>query len=303
MRRRAGRRSCARSASRRRRRPGPRAGRAGAAVKRSRSTPQLTTSVLPRASGTDCSSRARSQSETAITVAAPRTTRRMNGRTNGYSVALATSWPCAVTTSGAPTARAATVPEAGREKEVRVDDIGTEAAGGPDRAQREPQVAELAAAAAVEHDSLDHVARVRRARAPVPGRRRRSRAPRRTDTSARRGGCAPANHLGSRRCPSLPSSVAELNKTFRVPEREAGLRAAVKGLFRRKHREVRAVDGDLVRDRAGRGRRLPRPERRRQDDDAEDALRACSTRRPARRACSATSPRSASATTSAGSRS
>jgi ABC-2 type transport system ATP-binding protein len=36
--------------------------------------------------------------------------------------------------------------------------------------------------------------------------------------------------------------VAALNKTFRVPEREAGLRAAVKGLVRRKHREVRAVD-------------------------------------------------------------
>ncbi len=36
--------------------------------------------------------------------------------------------------------------------------------------------------------------------------------------------------------------VAALNKTFRVPEREAGLRAAAKGLVRRKHREVRAVD-------------------------------------------------------------
>ncbi len=36
--------------------------------------------------------------------------------------------------------------------------------------------------------------------------------------------------------------VAGLNKTFLVPEREAGLRAAVKSLVRRKHREVRAVD-------------------------------------------------------------
>jgi len=36
--------------------------------------------------------------------------------------------------------------------------------------------------------------------------------------------------------------VAGLNKTFLVPEREAGLRAAVKSLFRRQHREVRAVD-------------------------------------------------------------
>ena len=41
---------------------------------------------------------------------------------------------------------------------MRVDDIGTEAAGGADRAQREPQVAELPAAAAIEHDALDLVA-------------------------------------------------------------------------------------------------------------------------------------------------
>ncbi len=36
--------------------------------------------------------------------------------------------------------------------------------------------------------------------------------------------------------------VAQLNKTFLVPEREAGLRAAVRSLVRRQHREVRAVD-------------------------------------------------------------
>jgi len=36
--------------------------------------------------------------------------------------------------------------------------------------------------------------------------------------------------------------VAELNKTFLVPEREAGLRASMKSLVRRRHREVRAVD-------------------------------------------------------------
>jgi len=34
-----------------------------------------------------------------------------------------------------------------------------------------------------------------------------------------------------------------LQKTFRVPEREAGLRAAARSLIRRRHREVRAVDG------------------------------------------------------------
>src|SRR5215218_2316279 len=37
--------------------------------------------------------------------------------------------------------------------------------------------------------------------------------------------------------------VAELTKVFRVPEREAGLGAAVRLLCRRRHREVCAVDG------------------------------------------------------------
>jgi ABC-2 type transport system ATP-binding protein len=37
--------------------------------------------------------------------------------------------------------------------------------------------------------------------------------------------------------------VADLRKTFKVPEREAGLKAALRSLYRRKHREVRAVDG------------------------------------------------------------
>jgi ABC-2 type transport system ATP-binding protein len=37
--------------------------------------------------------------------------------------------------------------------------------------------------------------------------------------------------------------VAELQRIFKVPEREAGLRASVRSLFRRRHREVRAVDG------------------------------------------------------------
>jgi ABC-2 type transport system ATP-binding protein len=36
--------------------------------------------------------------------------------------------------------------------------------------------------------------------------------------------------------------VDELNKTFLVPERDAGLRASMRSLLRRKHREVRAVD-------------------------------------------------------------
>jgi ABC-2 type transport system ATP-binding protein len=36
--------------------------------------------------------------------------------------------------------------------------------------------------------------------------------------------------------------VAALSKTFLVPEREAGLKAAIRSLFVRKHREVKAVD-------------------------------------------------------------
>jgi len=37
--------------------------------------------------------------------------------------------------------------------------------------------------------------------------------------------------------------VAGLQRVFKVPEREAGLKAAVGSLFRRRYREVRAVDG------------------------------------------------------------
>jgi ABC-2 type transport system ATP-binding protein len=36
--------------------------------------------------------------------------------------------------------------------------------------------------------------------------------------------------------------ISELEKTFYVPEREAGLRAAARSLFRRRNREVKAVD-------------------------------------------------------------
>ena len=86
--------------------------------------------------------------------------------------------------------------------------------------------------------------------------------------------------------------VAELNKTFLVPEREAGLRAPP-SLVRRQHREVRAVDdiafevgqgevvGFLGPNGAGKTTTLK-------------MLSGSSTRPPARRACSATSPRSAS---------
>src|SRR5512133_1274710 len=37
--------------------------------------------------------------------------------------------------------------------------------------------------------------------------------------------------------------VEQLRKVFRVPEREGGLRAALRGLFRRRYKEVKAVEG------------------------------------------------------------
>jgi ABC-2 type transport system ATP-binding protein len=47
------------------------------------------------------------------------------------------------------------------------------------------------------------------------------------------------------RVPSATAAiqVAELRKVYQVPEREAGLAASVRSLFRRRTREVRAVDG------------------------------------------------------------
>ena len=47
--------------------------------------------------------------------------------------------------------------EARGEEKVRVDDVRAETARGPDRPLREPEVAELAAAAAIDDDPLDHV--------------------------------------------------------------------------------------------------------------------------------------------------
>ena len=76
---------------------------------------------------------------------------------------------------------------------------------------------------------------------------------------------------------------ARARRSSTSPSARRGCVAATKSLVRRKTREVRAVDGISFDDRAGRGRRLPRPERRRQDDDAQDALRASSTRAAGRR--------------------
>src|SRR5262245_27182681 len=68
-----------------------------------------------------------------------------------------------------------------------------------------------------------------------PGRDRPARG-----TSARRGGRAPAGTLASRLVSVV--HVEQLTKTYVVPEREAGLAAAMRALVRRRHREVQAVE-------------------------------------------------------------
>ncbi len=74
--------------------------------KRSRSTPQSTTSVFAAASGTASASRSRSQFETATIADARRTTCRVANRVTGFVRAFSTSCPCAVATSGARDASA-----------------------------------------------------------------------------------------------------------------------------------------------------------------------------------------------------
>src|SRR5207302_10920877 len=79
-------------------------------------------------------------------------------------------------------------------------------------------------------------------RAPARGRARTRRGPGRPapGTSARRGGSSRAGRLSASSEPVV--HVSGLTKIFKVPEREAGLRAAAKALVRRKTRDVRAVD-------------------------------------------------------------
>ena len=66
--------------------------------------------------------------------------------------------------------------------------------------------------------------------------------------------------------------VDGLLKVFDVPEREPGLVAATKSLVRRKTKDVRAVDEISFRIEPGEVVGFLGPERRGQDDDAEDAL-------------------------------
>ena len=66
----------------------------------------------------------------------------------------------------------------------------------------------------------------------------------------------------------------ELTKTYRVFQKQEGLLGAVRGLYHREYREVTRGGPDQLHHRARRDGRLPGPQRRGQDHDAEDALRA-----------------------------
>src|SRR3954452_20210726 len=82
--------------------------------------------------------------------------------------------------------------------------------------------------------------RARRAPPPRCARRRRGRDPRARGTSGRRAGSSRVDRLHP--VPDPVVHVAELTKIYKVPEREAGLRAAAKALFKRQTRDVRAVE-------------------------------------------------------------
>ena len=118
----------------------------------------MTTSVLPRASGTPRSSWPRSQSETRDHrgCAADDEPRRPphEGILRHVRDVLAVRGD---DERGARCARREHAGEPGREEKVRVDDVRTEAARRADRAQREACMPQLPAAAAVDHDALDRV--------------------------------------------------------------------------------------------------------------------------------------------------
>src|SRR6476469_5231842 len=61
---------------------------------------------------------------------------------------------------------------------------------------------------------------------------------------ANRADCMQSNGQSSMRAPAADAIVVDaLSKTYQVPEREGGFGAAVRSFFRRKHRDVKAVQG------------------------------------------------------------
>ena len=94
-------------------------------------------------------------------------------------------------------------------------------------------------------------------------------------TGARRCGVAVARCARLRHTPRPMPAIEthDLTKVYRTYKKAPGLWGAIKGLGRREYEDVRAADGVTLFHRGGRVRRLPRAERRGQDDGAEDALR------------------------------
>ena len=68
--------------------------------------------------------------------------------------------------------------------------------------------------------------------------------------------------------------VRNLSKSYRVHKRAPGVAAALRSVLQAPLRDRQGRRGSFLPDRGGRARRLPRPERRRQDDHAEGAVRA-----------------------------
>ena len=115
--------------------PLPSSGRAGSSGKRARSTPQSTTSVLPRASGILASSSRRRKSETATTAAARRTTARVASFDTGDRADVADVLAVRGDDERRPRGESADQP--GRNEEVRVDDVGSEPPGGRECVSRQ----------------------------------------------------------------------------------------------------------------------------------------------------------------------
>ncbi len=89
----------------------------------------------------------------------------------------------------------------------------------------------------------------------------------------------PGNQTGSRTQTGAEAiQVEALSKTYQVPEREGGFGVAVRSFFRRRYKDVEAVQQVSS---ASAAARLSASwaERRGQDDDAQDALRAAAPHR------------------------
>ena len=186
--------------------------------------------------------------------------------------------------------------QAARDEEVRVHDVGPR---GAQRAARELEVAELAAGARVEHRALDLVPALDERALDLRDERAEIGRVRARDTSARRGGSARRQRMLAR-VPGVVVEVAELTKVFRVPEREAGLRASLRSLVNRTWREVRAVDGISFTIEAGEVVGFLGPNGAGKTTTLKMLSGLALSRPAAKAACSATSRRSASATTCAG---